>query len=46
MWLSLDDNEKGLVRSYGFHPSTDGRPLTFIDKVKTNDSYTYINTTK
>ncbi len=41
MWLSLDDNEKGLVQPYGFHPSTDGRPFTFTGKVKTNDNYTY-----
>ncbi len=42
MWFSLDDNKTGLVQPYGFHPSKDMRPLTFIGKVKTNDNYTYM----
>ena len=46
MWYSLDDNEQGLIQPYCFHPSKDGRPFTFIGKVKNDDNYTYMVTSQ
>jgi hypothetical protein len=40
MWISLDDNSKGLKESYGFHPKKDGMPIWF-GEVKTDDLHAY-----
>lgn len=41
MWISLDDNQKGLKEHYGFHPEKDGRMYSKVGSVRTDDGLKY-----